>query len=403
MNERFPTWCPNCEWNLIPPGPAADPLTPRQQRRADRAERRDEAVRRDLRNRSEQVFTLVSEGGSDLRDRATTAAYALAGVVHLVSLTVLLLGLGLVTGLLLPGWPGRILGVIALAVAFQLRPRLGRPARDGLLPRAAAPTLYELVDRVCEAAGAPKVDTIVVDGDWNASFAVLGLRRRRQLTIGLPLWTVLSPQQRVAVLAHEIGHCVNGDNRRGLWTGSALNALVAWYRLTLPDWTRSRSGSLGLIVMIADALANRVLWVLNRTVRALVLLMNRLWLRSGQAAEYRADLLAVRLTSVADTRGTLTALLHRPTFETVLHRQRAVPRRRPRPAGPPRPTCGRRWPRPSAPSRRWRPNAGCGRPPGRTAPWTARTRRPTCGCGCSPPPRPSSTGTRWCWTPAGAR
>ncbi|MFD8600454.1 M48 family metalloprotease [Kitasatospora sp. NPDC059646] len=337
VHERFPTWCPSCEWNLLPPEPAAEHRTPRQQRRAERAERREEALRRDVRARSEQVFKLVSEGGSDLQDGTTAAAYALAGVVHLVSLTLLLLGLGLVAGLLLPGWPGRIVGVILLAVAFQLRPRLGRPARDGVLTRAAAPTLYELVDRICEAVGAPKVDSIAVDGEWNASFGVLGLRRHRQLTIGMPLWTVLSPQQRVALLAHEVGHCVNGDHRRGLWTGSALNTLVEWYRLTVPDRTRLQEGPVGLIVTIAYALANRVLWVLNRAVRRLVLLMNRLWLRSGQAAEYRADLLSVRLTSVADTRGMLTALLHRPTFETVLHRQRTVPRRRPaagRPAAP---------------------------------------------------------------------
>ncbi|MFJ5923943.1 M48 family metalloprotease [Kitasatospora sp. NPDC092948] len=328
VNERFPTWCPSCEWNLVPAEPAAGNLTPRQQRRAARAERREEAARRDIRERSEQVFKLVSEGGSDLKDGSTAAAFALAGAVNLVSLTVLLLGLGLVLGLLLPGWPGRILGVFALAVAFQLRPRLGRPSRDGVLDRAAAPTLYALVDRISEEVGAPKVDSIAVDGRWNASFGVLGLRRHRQLTIGLPLWTVLTPQQRVAVLGHELGHCVNGDSRRGLWTGSALNALIEWYRLTVPERTRAQRGPAGLLLMIADAVANRVLWVLNRAVYGLMMLMNRLFLRSGQAAEYRADLLGVRLTSVADTRGALTALLHAPTFETVLNRRRTLPRRR---------------------------------------------------------------------------
>ncbi|MFF0293840.1 M48 family metalloprotease [Kitasatospora sp. NPDC004614] len=328
VNERFPTWCPSCEWNLLPPEPAPTNRTPRQQRAAERAERRREAARRDVRERSEQVFNLVSAGGSDLRDGSTTAAFALAGVVHLISLTVLLLGLGLVTGLLLPGWPGRLLGVIALAVAFQLRPRLGRPARDGVLDRTAAPALYALVDRISEELGAPKVDSIAVDGEWNASFAVLGLRRHRQLTIGLPLWTALAPQQRVAVLAHEIGRCVNGDRRRSLWNGSALGALVEWYRMTVPSPTRTQRGLIGVLVVLAELVANRVLWVLNRAVHGLTLLMNRLWMRAGQAAEYRADLLAVRLTSVADTRGALTALLHRQTFETVLNRQRTVPPRR---------------------------------------------------------------------------
>ncbi|OKJ10262.1 M48 family metalloprotease [Kitasatospora sp. CB01950] len=328
VNERFPTWCPSCEWNLLPPEPPAEHLTPRQRRRAEKAERRAEATRRDVRERSEQVFKLVAEDGSDLQDSSTVAAYALAGVVHLVSLSVFLLGIALVTGLLLPAWTNRLLGVFALAVAYLLRPRLGRPAREGVLDRATAPTLYALVDRIAEEVGAPKVDTIVVDGDWNLSFAVLGLRRRRQLTIGLPLWTVLAPQQRVSVLAHELGHCVNGDNRRGLWTGSATAALVEWCRLTAPERTRLGTGSSGLVMLIADSVANHVLWVVNRAAYGLALVMNRLSLRSGQAAEYRADRLSVRLTSVADTRGALTSSLHWPTFETVVLRQRTLPRRR---------------------------------------------------------------------------
>ncbi|GLW72405.1 hypothetical protein Kpho02_47040 [Kitasatospora phosalacinea] len=333
--ERFPTWCPSCEWNLLPPEPSLDGLPPRARRRAEREKRREEKRRREVRARTEEVFRLVAEGGSDLEHGASVGAFLLAGAVHLVSLAVLLTGVSLVAGWPLGGWPARVLGVIALAVAFLLRPRLGRPERSGVLTREAAPTLYGLVDLVSAELGAPKVDSIVVTSAFNASFGTYGLRRHRQLEIGLPLWTVLTRQQRVALLGHEIGHCVNGDSRRGVWTGSAVNALDEWYVLTYP--ARDNETNANLFVAIASTVTVLVLGVLNLGVRALRGLMHRLHLRSGQAAEHRADLMAARLASPRDARGMLVALFNKPTLDVVLTRQRALPRaggRAARAAGP---------------------------------------------------------------------
>ncbi|MFJ1758045.1 M48 family metalloprotease [Kitasatospora sp. NPDC088134] len=325
VSERFPTWCPACEWNLLPEQPAVQYRTARARRRAERAERREEERRRVVRERTEKVFRLVAAEGPERRTAPPVAAFALAGLVHLVSLTVLLLGGALTAGLVGAGWFPRGLGVLALAVAVLVRPRLGRPTRDGVLTREAAPALYGLVDQVSDALGAPRVDSIAVSGRFNASFGVVGLRRRRELEIGLPLWEMLTRQQRVALLGHELGHCVNGDSRRGLWTGSAVDSLVEWERLTRPS---ADHGSRRPMIIMAAFVANVLLWVVNRAVRALAGLMFRLHLRSGQAAEYRADGLAARLASVPDARGVLVALLNEPTVEAVLVRRRALPRQR---------------------------------------------------------------------------
>ncbi|MFJ5232291.1 M48 family metalloprotease [Kitasatospora sp. NPDC088391] len=325
VSERFPTWCPACEWNLVPEQPAVQYRTARARRRAERDERREEGRRRAVRARAEKVFRLVAAEGPDRRSAPPVVAFALAGLVHLVSLTVLLLGVSLTAGLIGGSWFQRALGVLALAVAVLVRPRLGRPARDEVLSREAAPALYGLVDRVSEALGAPRVDSIAVNGRFNASFGVVGLRRRRELQIGLPLWEMLTRQQWVALLAHEIGHCVNGDSRRGLWTGSAVASLREWERLTRPS-PDNDSGR--MLIVMAAFVANVLLRVVNRGVRALAGLMFRLHLRSGQAAEYRADGLAARLASVPDARGLLVALLNGRTVEAVLVRRRALPRRR---------------------------------------------------------------------------
>ncbi|MGW4695849.1 M48 family metalloprotease [Kitasatospora cineracea] len=324
---RFPLWCASCEWNLLPPEPSTAGLPGRARRRAERAARRTERERQAVRERTEQVFRLVAADGSKLRHGSAVAAFLLAGAVHLVSLAVLLAGAALLAGWPAPSWPARALGAFALVLAFLLRPRLGRPQREGVLSRKAAPELYGLVDAVTAELGAQPVHSIVVTRQFNASFGSYGLRRHRQLEIGLPLWTVLGRQQRVALLGHELGHGVNRDSRRGLWTGAAVNALVEWERLTRPS--RDNEDYNNPLTAVASSAANLVLGVVNLGVRAVTGLMYRLHLRDGQAAEYRADRMAARLTSARDAQGMLRAVFHAPTLETVLARQRALPRPRP--------------------------------------------------------------------------
>ena len=76
---------------------------------------------------------------------------------------------------------------------------------------------------------------IVVDVDWNAAWTLAGWRRRRVLVLGLPMLAALGPQQRVALIAHELGHDRNGDVIRGLFVGSAVNGLRALSWLLHPS------------------------------------------------------------------------------------------------------------------------------------------------------------------------
>jgi Zn-dependent protease with chaperone function len=99
------------------------------------------------------------------------------------------------------------------------------------------------------------------------------------------MWTVLSPQGRVALLGHELGHDANDDWRHGLWLGSAINTLGEWH-LT----TRMPGGH--------DALANYIVPVVLSPLGAITWLawrlLYRVTRRNGQCAEYRADLFGLR-------------------------------------------------------------------------------------------------------------
>ncbi|KQV21806.1 MULTISPECIES: M48 family metallopeptidase [unclassified Kitasatospora] len=308
-DERFPVWCPVCEWNLQPAEPARE-SDPKKRRRAEREKRRTEAGKRRTQARVEGLFDALLSGDGAAADRGWLLASALAGLVHLVTFAVW----GGTTALLLFGTsPLRVVGVCCLGLCFLLRPRLGRIRPDEtFLTRAEAPALYALADRVATEVGARPVDHIRADAEFNAWFTRAGLRRRSVLSIGLPLWSTLTPPQQVALLGHEFGHDVNGDHRRGVWLRSAVSALLEWHLIINPTQ------------FLAQLLLAVPKWLTGR----LLELMNRLTVRSGQAAEYRADELSARVTSTETARQMLETLLLSPSAETVLVRYRSLPRQR---------------------------------------------------------------------------
>jgi Zn-dependent protease with chaperone function len=178
--------------------------------------------------------------------------------------------------------------VILVLLAIAMRPRFARLPKDAMLLQPdEAPALYALVARVAQAAGAPPPDRIALDDEFNASAAMYGLRRRRYLSIGLPLWQALQPQQRVAVLGHEMGHFVNGDPRRSIFVGpvdSGLGALVS----ALTPARMVISTNLSWLVNLLLAVPR---WLVAGVRTALVALAQR----EGQRAEYRADALGARV------------------------------------------------------------------------------------------------------------
>jgi Zn-dependent protease with chaperone function len=303
-NEGYRTWCPECNWNL-----ADDFGRPRRgfvRRRLDRAsDRLVVSLYEDLRSDG------VSPPGWDA---ARVASYMVAGGVHL--LTVALVVTAVTVSVVSPVFPVIVLSLLLLAVAFFIRPRFGRmPKGVPLLARMDAPELYRLLDRVADEVGARRVDVIAIDRFFNASYAAVGLRRRRVVTIGLPLWNALSPEERISVLGHEFGHGVNGDSRHLLVVGTALQTLRRLYALLRRDreWEHRVPGSFVALLGLALRL---VKWLLRLPVAGTYLALSMLTLRAGQRAEYLADRLAASTASAAAAADALDKL--RTVEETLL-------------------------------------------------------------------------------------
>lgn len=315
-DTRFVVWCAACGWNT-------DPLPPDPPRGRLRTRRHALATRH-----GEQLHAeLVGKGvDAPLLDSAGVAAYAIAWAVHLATAALTVCGVLLIV----LGWPLFLqvaLGAVLLLIVAVLRPRLGRlPQHAAFVDRARAPHLYGLVDRVAAEAGTRSVDAIVLDGVTNASVSEYGLRRRRVLRLGLPLWRTLTAQQRVALLGHELGHYANGDTRRGLVVGTALNTLGSWLDVLRPDSRRGRD--------LTHTLANWLISVPWFVVLCLIHLLDHFTLRASQRAEYRADVIAARIGSTEAAAELFDRLLILPSVNQELRRQAILARTRNRGSDP---------------------------------------------------------------------
>ncbi|MGI5183403.1 M48 family metallopeptidase [Dactylosporangium sp. CA-152071] len=163
--------------------------------------------------------------------RAATAA--VAAVVQAGALATLVFGAWLCTVrfpsvALLPGAVLVLFGVLTL-------PRPATLPRDVVTARRAdMPALHALVDRVAAALGVPRPHLVVLDDRFAAGSGHAGLLRRRYLRIGAPLWAVLDPAQRTALVALELARFGGGDPSRAALTGTVERTLATMVTIFEP-------------------------------------------------------------------------------------------------------------------------------------------------------------------------
>ncbi|MFF7333919.1 M48 family metallopeptidase [Streptomyces sp. NPDC008150] len=307
-DARFTAWCAACDWNVDPVGPA--------EQRPGRMEK----VRRALaRRHGESLFAEALAGGTlrPGRDASLALAHAIALAVHGVTLALAALGGWLVVshpwGVVGPGF-----GVLLLALAWVLRPRRARwPTDRPVLGRAEAPELFALIDAVADAVGSRGVDAVALGPEFNAGIGTLGVRGRRVLFLGVPLWEATTPQQRIAVLSHELGFHKKGNARHRL-PASAFHTLLVWRGHLLPDGEPSDW---------LEVLQNLVCLVPCLFVHGVLVTLRHLTVRDVQRAVYFGDRESARVASTEAAAqllglvlvaGSLTGFLHRETNRAAL-------------------------------------------------------------------------------------
>jgi Zn-dependent protease with chaperone function len=203
-----------------------------------------------------------------------------------------------------------LLVLVLVGFAFEVRPRLGAPPKGVELPPENAPVLWSVVTELCALVGARVPHALFIGRSFNAGYGAVGVSRRRCLVLGYPLWNVLGPEERIAVLAHELAHDVNRDLRDSFLVGTALVSLRRWLDLLASSTRLARRrvglpGVLGFIEVIAAVLFAPLFGV----VALAGSMLRNISERAGQRAEYLADDLSFRIAGKAGATGSLTKLL----------------------------------------------------------------------------------------------
>ena len=208
--DGFPQWCRQCGWGIDASQAALPPARPAA--RAYRATS-DRLLARFLRE--------PARGSTSWR---TNAVVAFAAVVHLIGIGLTAVALWLLAS-------GSILGGVAL-LALTLwwcpwwrRLRVGRGERvDERSP------LHAWVASVAAGVGVAAPTDIVID-DATLASTFRSVTGRRVLRLSPQFFALLRPDERAAVLAHELGHWRGGDLSRLAWVDLAGVALAAPLRV----------------------------------------------------------------------------------------------------------------------------------------------------------------------------
>lgn len=179
-----------------------------------------------------------------------------------------------------------IVGLILIGFGLTLLPPRHRN-QSKTYRRDDLPRLFALLDRIAAKLHTTAPDGIHLDEDFNAYITQYRARfSRRQewvLGIGLPLWAALDPEERIAVLAHEMAHRVNEDPMRSGVFASAYSVLSNWYdTFELDAYYYYNEGHLTQIV------AAMVIGTYQRALSSFAFF-------ESQRAEYRADAHAMRV------------------------------------------------------------------------------------------------------------
>lgn len=282
INEGFATWCEECNWNLSQ-FELAKPRSTFQSLHFSFSQKQGKTL----------FASLVKSKPEDLKpsfNLRQIAAFFIATFIYLMPITFLIIGIWLISNslehiLLLP------IALIFLLLALVTRPRIASNPLN-VLAKKDFPILYDFVDSIADSLGTQSPDTIVFDQWFNASFGQFGWKKNEVITIGLPLWTILSQEERVALVSHELCHGINGDVRRTIFVGGALRSVVELYNLIHPDRLFDPEESIAGILFLP---VNILLLLLSYLILIVFYIFSYLLFFDSQKAEYLADYLATKV------------------------------------------------------------------------------------------------------------
>ena len=266
--------------------------------------RRREAVDRAAQDAHAELVRLTASGRAPAARTATSTAVVAASVVVLV-LTLVAVGLLARATFADKGLWGWVLVVLGWVVVAHVLPRPARLEGEAL-DASTHPATHRLVSAVAESVGTPTPRVVAVDGELSAHVVSVGWRMRPAVVLGLPLWTMLRPEQRLALLAHELGHLRGRDTAAAALVSRAHQVLERLATLLVPlprdaygDIEDAWSPGWEQSTAFGNRMGTALLRVVSLPFVALLLGFERLVAVDAQRREYVADLAAARVAGPA--------------------------------------------------------------------------------------------------------
>lgn len=296
IEKGFVPWCDKCDWNVVVEEKSCSPFL---------KEKIYDALGKRL---SRKLFERVSNSPNARLHSALYRILALimACFVTAINLSILLGGIYL----FIKNWPKPVmtsLGLLFVGIGIVLFPSMGKWPKKDVLKKSDYPLLYGLLDRLADCLKTKRIDGIILDENFNASVTQLGFRRRRLLTLGIPLLWALQPQEIVALLGHEMAHMVNGDPLRGFFFFVVFRALNRWYYFLRPNSLWDRNLGIYNLTLVPFKL---ILWGLSKAVEMMYSFISHLLWQDCQLAEYKADYMAAQVASTQAATDGLEKLFH---------------------------------------------------------------------------------------------
>ena len=296
----YRVWCDRCDWNLQTSAEKVALSSPFDKLYHKLSQRYGETLFKTLTHTPnlQRPFTV-----------ARLVTFLLATLVHVLSLGLVAVGVWLLArhGTNLFALFGSL---VSFCLAWFARPQLGKLPEDHAEP-SAFPTFYKVTREVSEALSTTDVAVIEISPYFNASFRQVGLRQKKVLSLGAPLLAVLSSDEIIALIAHELAHGVNGDPLRGLYVGTAINTLSNWHDLLHPHTL------IGSPIEVFILLPRLVVYGLAKACEAVANLMLTFSWQDSQRAEYLADYLAAGVSGSEAQLGVLGKFAFEATFQTT--------------------------------------------------------------------------------------
>lgn len=156
----------------------------------------------------------------------------LAALVVLIGGLVMLAAIGKGAAFLIVKKLGIPLVFLVFVVLRAMWVRLSVP--EGIeLRRKDYPALFDTLDKMPRRLKGPRIHTVLLDDNFNAAISQvprLGIFgwQKNYLILGLPLMQALSPEQLLAVIAHEYGHLSGAHGKFSAWI---YRVRRTWYKL----------------------------------------------------------------------------------------------------------------------------------------------------------------------------